>query len=174
MYFSTFVFGMFQICFEHSGKPANQINNCYLVELRVLDVLVVLVVVLDVLWNKRVNHILLGRFVWVGAADRPACSRLIQSGAILADKVVEALRLPLLFSQLHFRFCKYPGQAFHSQPSQTGTFARTEAFAGHFHGAVVDAIVIVHTAERAVGAIVCTAQENWLHHWTWTAPAEDL
>lgn len=50
------------------------------------------------------------------------------------------------------------------------TFARTKTLAGDVDGGMVNAVVILETARRAVRTIVASAEERRLHHGTFLAP----
>lgn len=50
------------------------------------------------------------------------------------------------------------------------TFARAKTFAGDVDGSVMNAVVVLETARRAVRAIVVSAEERRLHHGTFLAP----
>lgn len=45
------------------------------------------------------------------------------------------------------------------------TFARTESLAVHLDQATVDAVVVLHSAQRRVRPVIATAEERRLHHW---------
>lgn len=116
-------------------------------ELSVLDVLVVLVVVLEVL-----RHVV----VLVRVVGQLARLALVEGGVHLGGERL----LPLLLFVAGGRLVE----------GALVVLARAEALAGHADARLVDAVVVVEAAQRAVCPVVGTAVERRLHHWTWLAP----
>jgi len=118
-------------------------------ELSVLDVLVVLVIVLEVLGHVGVLVRVVGQLAGLA---------LVEGCVHFGGECLLSLLLFVAGGRL-----------------VEGAFvalARAETLAGHADARLVDAVVVVQAAQRAVRPVVGAAVERWLDHGTRIAPTE--